>query len=179
MRGNALRPRQTTKIIARNLSEDVKTAPAPAEVQAPKTQTATTKRRNAMRSFKVEDYSAKAESRSKGAKDSALVIDVHQVGRGEAKRPSCQCGCGEKPKGAKARFAMGHDARLKGMLVRASLAGVPVELTDGNGKSETVDPIALAKRHGWDATVKASVADYAKRQEAKAKEEEETKAKAK
>lgn len=39
---------------------------------------------------------------------------------------ACPCGCGEAPRGKKATFVMGHDARLKGMLMRAHLAGVKV-----------------------------------------------------
>lgn len=32
----------------------------------------------------------------------------------------CECGCGEKPLGKKGRFLPGHDARLKGRLIRLS-----------------------------------------------------------
>lgn len=38
----------------------------------------------------------------------------------------CPCGCGEKPKGKKAHFAMGHDQRYRGKLIRAALTGTDV-----------------------------------------------------
>jgi hypothetical protein len=55
----------------------------------------------------------------------------------------CLEGCGEATaKGRK--FKQGHDARLRGMLGRASLAGIPVTV---NGKSTTAD--AQLKAHGF------------------------------
>ena len=42
----------------------------------------------------------------------------------------CACGCGSAPNGKTARFCMGHDARLKGMLTRAHSAGVGVALVE-------------------------------------------------
>lgn len=38
----------------------------------------------------------------------------------------CPCGCGDWPKGSKAIFGMGHDARLRGILIRAHLTGTPI-----------------------------------------------------
>lgn len=43
-----------------------------------------------------------------------------------AKRLGCPCGCGEFPKGARAEFCMGHDARLRGKLIRAYLTGTRI-----------------------------------------------------
>lgn len=37
-------------------------------------------------------------------------------------RPPCMCGCGGFPKGKRAHFVPGHDARLRGILLRANLA---------------------------------------------------------
>lgn len=44
----------------------------------------------------------------------------------------CGCGCGAKVAG-KAKFAMGHDMKLKGILVRAHLSGTPVHVRNEAG----------------------------------------------
>lgn len=47
----------------------------------------------------------------------------------------CPCGCGDKPKGKKAHFAMGHDQRMRGKLIRAALTGTDVvTVRDGERK---------------------------------------------
>lgn len=51
---------------------------------------------------------------------------VLYVARTEAGRDGCPCGCGEFPEGEKAIFRMGHDARLRGKLIRAHLMDVNV-----------------------------------------------------
>lgn len=52
----------------------------------------------------------------------------------------CPCGCTDHPKGTKSRFVMGHDARLKGKLIRAHITDTPVHLLDegGNHVKDTV-----------------------------------------
>ena len=55
-----------------------------------------------------------------------------------APRVACRCGCGETPKGKKARFIPGHDARLRGILLRAIGAA--------ESENPTSDDIADAKR---------------------------------
>lgn len=37
------------------------------------------------------------------------------------KNPSCMCGCGKKTKGGK--FLPGHDAKLRGKLIRGDIKG--------------------------------------------------------
>lgn len=44
----------------------------------------------------------------------------------------CFCGCGESVNKGK-KFRMGHDARLKGKLIRAGRAGAEVTVLDGGG----------------------------------------------
>lgn len=56
----------------------------------------------------------------------------------ETPRPACRCGCGATPKGKKARFIPGHDARLRGILLRAIAAA--------DEENPTADDIADAKR---------------------------------
>lgn len=59
----------------------------------------------------------------------------------------CACGCGNTPAGKKARFCMGHDARLKGVLTRAYSAGLAVALVEQTtGTAEVLDPLTYADR---------------------------------
>lgn len=64
----------------------------------------------------------------------------------------CPCGCDTKPNGAKSKFVQGHDARLKGVLIRAHLTGTKVAyLEDRSGKHKATPQTAMtvAKTHGW------------------------------
>lgn len=62
--------------------------------------------------------------------------------------------CGRLVKG---KFAPGHDAKLKGILIRAAVAGETLKLKDGDGKVTSVQPLAYAKTMGWDAIVAKGV----------------------
>jgi hypothetical protein len=76
---------------------------------------------------------AKAKEQYDGTKGLVLTVREGQ----------CACGCGaDVAKGRK--YRQGHDARLRGMLGRAFLAGVPVTL---NGKRGTA--AAQLKAHGF------------------------------
>jgi hypothetical protein len=66
----------------------------------------------------------------------------------------CPCGCGGWPLGEKAKFAMGHDARLRGILIRAHLMGKQVfyVMRPPNGAAvDTVplDAMKVAQKYGW------------------------------
>lgn len=61
----------------------------------------------------------------------------------------CGCGCTEAVSKGK-RFRMGHDARLKGKLIRAGRAGIEVHVFDGGGVSSS-DPLNYAKNALSDA----------------------------
>lgn len=70
-------------------------------------------------------------------------------------RLGCPCGCGEMPKGKHATFAMGHDARLRGKLIRAHLTGTQIilavpadDLTIRRHKPTTA--MRMASEHGWE-----------------------------
>ena len=66
----------------------------------------------------------------------------------------CRCGCGDRPKGPKSVFCMGHDARLRGRLLRAHLMGVQVHILDGEGVAWShEEPLREAHRHGWENTL--------------------------
>lgn len=57
----------------------------------------------------------------------------------------CACGCGDAPAGKKAKFCMGHDARLKGKLTRAHSAKVQIALVqETTGVAHVIDPLEYA-----------------------------------
>lgn len=63
----------------------------------------------------------------------------------------CACGCGETLTGRKARFRMGHDAKLKGKLTRAHAAQVTVSLVEeSTGVADVLDPLEYADRFSTD-----------------------------
>ena len=70
-------------------------------------------------------------------------------------RLGCPCGCDEFPDGDKAVFRMGHDARLRGKLIRAHLMGVEVRYVvfDWDGKPLDEEYVStaeeVAKRYDW------------------------------
>lgn len=97
---------------------------------------------------------------------------------------SCLCGCTGKCLG---RFQPGHDAKLRGKLARAALAGVGLTIIIDGGRKD-VTPRSFAAilntpKHSWvdaldraiDAGKKAQV-DMAKRKEEAAKKAEERRA---
>ena len=53
-----------------------------------------------------------------------------------ATRAPCACGCGETPQGRRARFRPGHDARLRGVLLRAAEAAGPDATADERTAAE-------------------------------------------
>lgn len=126
--------------------------------------------------FNVEEYDPREDSQGT-EKEGLLVIEVGQTipdeeGKDEA-RETCLCGCGEVPTGKKARFVMGHDARLKGMLTRAHIAGTKVELTRNGKAAKEITARAFAKEQGdeWVARLEKSEADYAEKAKKRAERE--------
>lgn len=76
----------------------------------------------------------------------------------------CPCGCAIPPLGAKATFNMGHDARLRGVLIRAHLMGVEIREVDCRSVVEAEKDSGLvwtaedvAARHGWKKYLDAAV----------------------
>lgn len=66
--------------------------------------------------------------------------------------------CGRLVKG---KFAPGHDAKLKGMLIRAAVAGEQFKTQDKGGKVVSHDPKAFAKELGWEAQIAKGLATAA------------------
>lgn len=75
-------------------------------------------------------------------------------------RFGCPCGCGEFPLGDKATFCMGHDARLRGVLIRAHLMGVKIEYyrdLTGSNNSGPMTAMDIAEAYGWGHYLDAAV----------------------
>lgn len=72
-----------------------------------------------------DDSSTNTDQYRKGdRKDNVLLV----IDEGD-----CLCGCHQKPVGAKAEFRMGHDARLRGKLIRAHCTGTDVTTLPSDG----------------------------------------------
>lgn len=127
-----------------------------------------------MASFNKDKYDPRSES-SKGHEEEGVLSVAITTGKDvEGGRPSCLCGCGGTPSGKKARFIPGHDARYKGMLNRAHIAGIKVVIVEDGVRKDPVTAMSLAKAQGWESNVKAAKDTYD--QAAKAREDRAAKA---
>lgn len=91
--------------------------------------------------FNEKKYDPRKESSPGKKAKGKLILRV--------KEGQCACGCGEAPSGSKSVFRMGHDARLRGKLIRAHLTGTPVVLVDEAQPSPVSTAMEMAERHGW------------------------------
>lgn len=108
-----------------------------------------------MAKFRLETYDVKAESSTtrkapRSENPDALIID--QTGQ------TCFCGCGQE-RSEKARFAMGHDMRLKGKLNRAACANAPVVIVTDEGLTHHT-AVEYATEMGWEGNVAAALAAF-------------------
>jgi hypothetical protein len=71
--------------------------------------------------------------------------------------PGCPCGCGDFPMSDTATFAMGHDARLRGKLIRAHLMGVPIRYHIGGILGDPIEASALADQYYWTSYLDSAV----------------------
>jgi hypothetical protein len=70
----------------------------------------------------------------------------------------CPCGCGGYPESAGTTFRMGHDARLRGILIRAHLMDVKVRYyLDGTTLTEPVDAMKVASTYAWEESLNNAV----------------------
>lgn len=104
-----------------------------------------------MARFNPDHYEPHTDS-SPGTKPTVGTV-VLNVGERQ-----CHDGCGQQPEGRNAKFRMGHDARLKGILIRAHATRTPI---NRNGKVTTA--LALAAEYdtdkfSWTAMVKDAAA---------------------
>lgn len=104
-------------------------------------------RRNQDRYDPVAESSDTTGARALAKEKGALVL----LRWGKPGERSCACGCGGRPTGKKARFVMGHDQRLRGMLQRAHLTGTPIVTVDqDDGREMQWTASAYAHGLGWD-----------------------------
>lgn len=61
----------------------------------------------------------------------------------------CPCGCGDASASKKTTFLMGHDARLRGKLIRAHLMEVGIVRILGKTVANAVPAMAVAKEYKW------------------------------
>lgn len=97
----------------------------------------------------------KGDGDNPGAEPDALILDwtPHLSADGKSKAfNACKCGCREK---VVSEFRQGHDARLKGRLQRAHVAGVEVAIIEGELLIYT-DAKKLATERGWDRFIAAA-----------------------
>lgn len=80
----------------------------------------------------------------------------------------CPCGCGQVPQGKGRTFRMGHDARLKGILIRAHVAGFEVARVGGGGITSS-SALTYAQFFGWGAYLEAAAKREAERKDRKAR----------
>lgn len=69
----------------------------------------------------------------------------------------CPCGCGDFPLGDKATFRMGHDARLRGILIRAHLMGAKIRYHMEGTLGDPVDAEELAEHYYWKSYLDSAV----------------------
>lgn len=92
-----------------------------------------------------DDSSAdrKTEARERGI----VILDVKS--RPDGNGIGCPCGCGHVPVGKKSRFMMGHDAKLRGILIRAHLTGTKmVEVIDGK-EGAVISAMMMSQHYDW------------------------------
>lgn len=69
----------------------------------------------------------------------------------------CPCGCGDFPSGRKATFCMGHDARLRGVLIRAHLMGVKIRYYIDGTLGEPAEAEKVAEYYHWTSYLTGAV----------------------
>jgi hypothetical protein len=74
-----------------------------------------------------------------------LTLEISTDAEGRA---SCPCGCNEFPVGKKAVFLMGHDARMRGKLIRAHMTDTSVVFASEGGWSQPATAMDIAVRYG-------------------------------
>lgn len=105
--------------------------------------------------FNPNKYDPKKES-SKGVSLKPNEIALRITLR-EDESPGCLCGCGDIP-GKGSKFMMGHDARLRGRLIRAHLTDHFVRRIYSDGQESTISAFDWAKELGWEQYLKEAEA---------------------
>lgn len=69
----------------------------------------------------------------------------------------CPCGCGDFPLGDQATFCMGHDARLRGILIRAHLMDVRIRYHMDGTLGSPITALTAADLYAWKSYLEAAV----------------------
>lgn len=73
------------------------------------------------------------------------------------KTGQCICGCGSKTNSERSQFLQGHDARLRGILLRAQLHDRPIVISsDGESVATTTTARKMAAELGWSHALEAA-----------------------
>lgn len=119
----------------------------------------------------TEDYRP-VEGAPEGSEDAAgfegVIIDISRKGP-TSSLFTCQCGCRQEVMKGRA-FRQGHDARLKGILIRAYLNNVEVTILDGGG-ALSGSAEGFIRERGWDKFLADSVAKFERKRAAKLRRE--------
>lgn len=77
-----------------------------------------------------------------------VLARAHNTERGLT---SCPCGCEGFPTGNKSTFVIGHDARMKGILIRAHLTNTQVRFwyVEAQELGDSYSAAAVADLYGW------------------------------
>lgn len=106
--------------------------------------------------FNADKYDPRDDS-SRGTGTIAVKGEDRAVILLMTKDGACGCGCNEVPQGKGRLFCMGHDARLKGKLIRAHLGGVKVtQIRNRASAPIAVTAMSLAKHYGWEHYLEAA-----------------------
>lgn len=99
--------------------------------------------------FNVQNWTPRSDSTPDLDYDDLGVNPETTVVLDRPTERSCFCGCQAEPSGRGRSFAMGHDARLRGKLIRAHLTGTPVMYIGAGGTGQADTAMAFAAEHGW------------------------------
>ena len=97
-----------------------------------------------MGKFNIDQYTPEQDS-SASLREFAQESDKVALAVGSG---YCQCGC-EKPVKPTSTFRQGHDARFKGILIRAHLTDTEIFLNHGGNATQT-SAFHLAEERGWE-----------------------------
>lgn len=86
-----------------------------------------------------------------------VVLNVGLRIEGPGQAMGCPCGCGDFPASERTTFCMGHDARLRGILIRAHLMGVKIRFHMDGTLGEPADAESLAEQYHWTSYLHTAV----------------------
>lgn len=88
--------------------------------------------------------------------DECIILHVALRMEGPGSAMGCPCGCSGFPSGDKTTFCMGHDARLRGILIRAHLTDTPIRYVLGDTVMDPVSADGIAAGYFWTSYLEAA-----------------------